>query len=454
MLDKPKVNQGSRRMPEIPDQTQMGMENVMLGKYRLVKRLGGGGMGEVYLALDVHLNEPVAVKILHASILYDSNLKENVRNEIKASRVLNHTNIIGIGDYELDASRPYMVMRYVGGGSLQQRITPDGICEDEVRRILGPIAEALDNAHRRRLYHRDIKPANILLDEDGTPYLTDFGISYRMNEMSRLSIGRYSAGTMPYMAPECFSAAKVFANADREDESKSLASIDIFALAVTAYECLTGRLPFGISATATQSAPSPLPSETPLARNIMRGLSRDWRERPASCGEIFALSQKAAVNPISKPDQFSRPDDLIGKAEIPSVGNEAFPFDGHGEAEEDRFLRLYESYRNLLAESSVMHQKNADEATIVDELAAFQVELRTLTEEAERLDEAALIEFFDHVKARRVAYAGTHRMDPYFIEHRRLALWLSRERQAMLHLPIVKALSQSIDTTPPQRRRR
>jgi eukaryotic-like serine/threonine-protein kinase len=150
-----------------------------LGRYHILEQLGEGGMATVYKAYDTRLETDVAVKIIRTEELSPKVLERGLKRferEAKALARLTHPNIVGVKDYGEYESSPYLVMEYLPGGTLKQRLGKPMAWQDAVKLIL-PIAEALDFAHSRNMIHRDVKPSNILLTERGQPMLTDFGIA-------------------------------------------------------------------------------------------------------------------------------------------------------------------------------------------------------------------------------------------------------------------------------------
>ncbi len=213
--------------------------------------LGQGGMGSVYRATDTTTGETVAVKSLKPELIErDKALLQRFRQEGEALRQLNHPNIVKIIDMVEQDDVHYLVMEYVAGGSLRQVLRREG--EFSVQRALYialDVADALTRAHRLNILHRDIKPDNVLLADDGTPRLTDFGMA-RFNNESHLTQDGAIVGTMAYLAPEVFQG-------EQPDERT-----DIWAFGVMLYEMLAGERPFAqempaalINAIMTQTVP-------------------------------------------------------------------------------------------------------------------------------------------------------------------------------------------------------
>src|SRR3954468_21569633 len=149
----------------------------VLGSYRLLERIGKGGMGEVYRAQHVRLGSERAVKVLPANLAAEADFLKRFEREAASAAKLDHPNILPVYEYGEQGGTPYLVMPYVKGGTLKDRMGRGGLSHAELLRYVGQMAEALDYAHEQGIIHRDVKPANMLLDERGRLYLSDFGIA-------------------------------------------------------------------------------------------------------------------------------------------------------------------------------------------------------------------------------------------------------------------------------------
>ena len=185
---------------------------VLGGRYALVRRLGAGGMAEVYLALDQALGRQVAVKLLHPAFAADPRFVERFRREARAAAALNHPHIVAVYDWGTEAPQagappgaPYMVMEYVPGPNLKEEVRRRGpLPEPEALRIGEQVAGALAAAHARGVVHRDVKPQNILLvreGEDVVAKVTDFGIA-RTRGVAGLTTGAAVLGSAHYLSPD------------------------------------------------------------------------------------------------------------------------------------------------------------------------------------------------------------------------------------------------------------
>ncbi len=202
------------------------------GRYRLEARIGAGGMSTVYRALDETLQRQVAIKLLNREVASDSDALERFRREARAVAQLSHPHIVGVIDAGEDESRPYIVFEYVEGETLKERIRRVGrlpIAEAVAYAI--EIARALGAAHARHIVHRDVKPQNVLIDEEGSAKVTDFGIARTLDEEGLTADGRV-LGTTDYVSPEQALGQPVTGQSD------------LYSLGVVLYEMLTGEVPF------------------------------------------------------------------------------------------------------------------------------------------------------------------------------------------------------------------
>jgi serine/threonine protein kinase len=207
------------------------MINAIIARYRILKKLGAGGMGEVYLAEDMELGRKAALKFLPPQYNADPELKARFKREARAAAALNHPHIITIYDIGEHQGKTWMAMEYVDGESLKDLIVRQELDVDEALDIAVQICEGLGEAHRAGVVHRDIKPANILLDKNGRVKIADFGLA-RLEDATALTGEGAVMGTPAYMSPEQVRGKKL--------DGRS----DIFSLGVTLYELITRRLPF------------------------------------------------------------------------------------------------------------------------------------------------------------------------------------------------------------------
>ena len=255
-------------------------------------------MGLVYRAYHAQLERTGAIKILQA-ITPDPDTTARFRHEAQAIAQMRHPNILNVYDFGEFNGTPYMIVEYVPGGSLANRLSAGMVDQSSAMRYLHGIAAGLDYAHKHGVVHRDVKPANVLLEPDDTPVIADFGLAKLLQGSSLKSMTGVTTGTPAYMAPEQVTGSRVGPAADR------------YSLATIAYEMLTGAIPFDGEALmellyAQVHRDPPLPSSRNAALGsqvdavIMRGLSKDPDARWESC-TAFVDALGAALAGVAPP---------------------------------------------------------------------------------------------------------------------------------------------------------
>ncbi len=204
----------------------------MVDHYRIVKKIGAGGMGEVYLAEDTRLGRKVALKFLAEQFSSDQSARDRFTREAQAVAAMDHPNIVSIYEVNEFKGRPYFVMQYIEGNSIKEVIEGKQLQLSEIIRLAVQICEGLQAAHNKGIVHRDIKPSNILIDKDGRARILDFGLA-RVSGFKKLTRTGTIMGTLHYMSPEQVEA--------KETDLRS----DIFSFGVVLYEMITGQRPFG-----------------------------------------------------------------------------------------------------------------------------------------------------------------------------------------------------------------
>jgi serine/threonine protein kinase len=259
-----------------------------IGNYDLMEKIAEGGMGTVYKARQRSTGEVVAFKIIPAHLTSNPVLLKRFEQEFKAAKSLDHPNIIRALDYGVHEKLPYLVMEFIDGESLGQRLTRDGtIAEAEAIKIIAGAAQGLHRAHKQGMIHRDVKPDNIMVTRDGQVKLADLGLVKEVDADLNLTRTGRGLGTPHFMAPEQFRNAK---NAD--------VRCDIYSLAATLYMMVTGQLPFEACG-PLDAWMKKINNELPQARSInpslservnwaiSRAMSADPTQRPGNCREFI-----------------------------------------------------------------------------------------------------------------------------------------------------------------------
>lgn len=217
---------------EAPDHLITSLRHATGHRYKIVRRIGSGGMADVYEARHHLLHRPLAVKVMHAHLARDAEMRVRFRREAEAASRLLHPFICAPFDFGETDDAIYLVLPFVGGGCLADDLARMGRIEPaRAARIAAQVATALDYAARQGVTHRDVKPDNVLFDADGNGIITDFGIATALFH-ARMTAGGRAMGTPHYMAPEQAMGRFVDGRAD------------LYALGIMLYECLSGGTPF------------------------------------------------------------------------------------------------------------------------------------------------------------------------------------------------------------------
>jgi serine/threonine protein kinase len=266
-------------------------ENV--GPYRLIEKLGKGGMATVYKAYHPSLDRYVAIKALHPAFMEHPGFIDRFEREAKVVARLEHPNIVPIYDFSEHEGRPYLVLKYVRGETLKARLEKSRLTYKESRHIFRVISSALAYAHQEGVLHRDVKPSNVLLDKNGGIFLADFGLA-RIAETSQTTLsGQMMMGTPHYISPE---------------QAKGLGDLDfrtdIYSLGIMMYELLVGHVPFQADTPFSVIhdhiySPLPMPRtinpelNEDIERALLKALAKKREDRYSSVSEMMTVFLKA-----------------------------------------------------------------------------------------------------------------------------------------------------------------
>lgn len=287
--------------------------------YRLIERLGRGGMAQVFLGVQEALGRKVAIKVLNPQMIKDTKLVERFMNEARTASQLEHPNIVTIHDVAQKGDICYIVMEYLEDSLVSRIRNSPGFKLDrkEAFRIIRDVARALSYAHKSGIIHRDIKPDNILFRKDNTPVLVDFGIARAMDSDSRLTTDGMIIGTPHYMSPEQCKGETIDGQSD------------LYGLGVVLYEMLTGDIPYKAdSATAilVKHIQDPIPSLPPQLSKyqplLTRMMAKIKTERVSNAAELLKLIDTFDSNSPIDTIEATRPEQWV--------------FDGPGSAETAR----------------------------------------------------------------------------------------------------------------------
>ncbi|HKJ36594.1 MAG TPA: PASTA domain-containing protein [Solirubrobacterales bacterium] len=263
------------------------------GRYTLTRRLGSGGMADVWCANDSQLGREVALKVLHENFARDTEFVERFRREASSAAGLQHPNVVGVFDRGELEDTYYIAMEYIDGSSLKELIER-GLTIPEAVEVTRQVLSAAEFAHERNIVHRDLKPLNVLIDRSGRIRVTDFGIASAGG--SEITQTGSVMGTAQYLSPEQAQGMEV------------TASSDVYSIGVMLFEMLTGRVPFdgdspvAIAMKQVSESPPPPSSINPqvppaLDSVVLRALAKDPANRYQSAAEMHAALDAAEANP-------------------------------------------------------------------------------------------------------------------------------------------------------------
>lgn len=269
-----------------------------VGMYRLVERIGEGGMATVYMARHTVLDRLVALKVLHPSFLDDPDFPSRFRREARVVASFDHPNIVPIWEFAEHEGLPYLVMKFVDGQSLKTSLCSGPLSKDEGVRIIEAIGEALIYAHDAGVLHRDVKPSNVLLSSQGAVFLADFGLARVVAEGESTLSREMTMGTAEYISPE-----QIRAQPDLDERT------DIYSLGVLIHEMVTGHVPYGgedAFAIMKRHLYSPLPGireqvphvSTRLERFIDKAMAKNREDRYSTMKQMLLAFREVADGPM------------------------------------------------------------------------------------------------------------------------------------------------------------
>ena len=358
----------------------IGPGALLFGQYRIERELGEGGMGKVFLAEDIktmiQARKNVVLKVLHIENAHDEKAQAQFIKEAETLAGLQNDRIAACYNGLMYGDVPILIMEYIEGKTLDKYLAEhDGnIDEKKTKELLLPIAEALDYAHRMNIYHLDVKPQNIIVRD--TPKagirtcLLDFGIARRNHADGAFTYTKNIAGTKQYMSPDQYTE---FPNA----------AMDVYSLAVTAYECLAGRLPYpeGYRRTAIIQELTP---DTLFTQTIMKGICGEPEKRPKTCVQLI----KPDPMPVLRPMKHPKPAKVAPRKEKETAGNAVLPLAA--------LKKSFEKYRMMLAQSAKKAERS--DAKFAEYLKDRQGVLRDLTKDLDGADDDRLVDFFKDIR--------------------------------------------------------
>jgi len=265
-----------------------------VGLYRVVELLGEGGTAAVFKAHHSVLDRHVALKILHPTFLEDSDFLRRFQREARVVAGFDHPNIVPLFDFAEHRGMPYLVMKFIQGETLKTRLARGPVSSQQTLQIVGAVGEALSYAHERGVLHRDIKPSNVLLGEEGSVFLSDFGLARIVSEGESTLSREMTMGTAEYISPE-----QIRAEPDLDERT------DIYSFGVLIYELVAGHVPFHADNPVStirhhlDSDPPSLSEQDPgvpktVERVVLKAMAKEREGRFRSVKEMVSAFRIAA----------------------------------------------------------------------------------------------------------------------------------------------------------------
>jgi hypothetical protein len=265
------------------------MSTDKFGRYEIKSEIGRGGMATVFHANDPRFERDVAIKVLPREFLHDPQFRARFEREAKTIALLEHPAIVPVYDFGEEEGQPYIVMRYMSGGSMSEKISQGAVSLEETVQLFSRLAPALDAAHTKGVVHRDLKPGNILYDQYGNAFISDFGIARLAQATGTTLTGGNILGTPAYMSPEQIQG-------DKEIDGRS----DIYAMGVILFQMLTGNAPYQSTTPARvmmmhilEPVPQILQAKKDLPVNIQTILDKAMAKEPDNRYNTMAEMSRA-----------------------------------------------------------------------------------------------------------------------------------------------------------------
>ena len=335
-----------------------------LGQYEITEEVGQGGMATVYRAYHKSMDRHVAIKIIRSNILSDKVSKERFQREAKLIAKLEHPHLLPVYDFEGKSVPPYIVMRFLEGGTLKQVIEKGNLPLGESLYMLRQIASALDYAHRQGVVHRDLKPSNIMIDKEGNAFVADFGIA-RIEEAEGENLTETGAavGTPAYMAPE---QAVNNGNLDHR--------IDVYALGVIIFEILAGEHPFPKESpieVLMAHIQEPVPDIQSVNKNLPESLNKVFHkvlakkpdDRFSSASELVeAISSKLNADPSKEPAQLRQMTESFAADQLAAMLSKAEGRSQTGTSSREHQRQMTAVYLDASAYAEVLYETGEPDA--------------------------------------------------------------------------------------------